>query len=163
MNKRGADVAALLLRLIVGAVFIPHGYTKIFGAGGVASFAADLPNFGIPSFLGYIAAYAEFYGAILLIIGLLTRLDAFLLACTMAVAVLVVQLPDAFRGAAVGASRVFEIMKAIELPLSLFGGTAVLVLIGPGRFSVDAAVRLEQRLLKKKTAAEAAAVASSEL
>ena len=74
----------------------------------VAGFAADLPSFHIPVFLGYIAAYAEFFGAILLIAGLLTRLDAFLLACTMAVAVLVVQLPDALNDAPAGANKYFE-------------------------------------------------------
>lgn len=127
----------------------------------MASFASDLPGYHIPAVLGYVAAYAEFFGAILLIAGLLTRLDAFLLACTMAVAVVVVQLPDAMNGAEPGANRFFEAMKAIELPLSLFAASAALVLIGGGRVSLDAVLRLEERLLKKKTAAGAAALSAS--
>ncbi|HSP16913.1 MAG TPA: DoxX family protein [Thermoanaerobaculia bacterium] len=157
MNRRALDIVALVLRIATGLIFIPHGYSKVFGSGGPAAFAADLPAYHIPSFLGYIAAYAEFFGAILLIAGLLTRLDAFLLACTMAAAVGLVQLPDALNGAEPGANRFFEAMKGIELPLSLFACTAALVLMGAGRISIDALLRIEERLLKRKTAAEAAA------
>jgi len=139
MKTRAADIAVLGMRVAVGLIFIPHGYAKVFGRGGPAAFAADLPSYHLPSFLGYVVAYAEFYGAILLIAGLLTRLDAFLLGCTMAVAVGIVQLPDALNGAAPGANRFFEAMKGIELPLSLFAASAALVLLGGGKFSLDAA------------------------
>src|SRR5438309_7392769 len=146
MSRRGLDVAALVLRVAIGLIFIPHGYSKVFGAGGAASFAADLPSYHIPAFLGYIAAYAEFFGAILLIAGLVTRLDAFLLACTMAVAVAVVQLPDAMNGAQPGANKFFEAMKGIEMPLSLFAACTALVLIGGGRISLDAVLKIDEKL-----------------
>jgi putative oxidoreductase len=149
-RRWAGDIATLLLRVAVGLIFIPHGYGKVFGKGGPGVFAADLPSFHIPAFLGYIAAYAEFFGAILLIAGLLTRLDAFLLGCTMAVAVLVVQLPDAINGAEPGANLFFEAMKTIELPFSLFASCAALVLLGGGRLSLDALV------FRKRTAAAAA-------
>ena len=151
MKPKAPDVAALLLRVAVGLIFIPHGYSKVFGHGGVSSFASDLPSYHIPSFLGYIAAYAEFFGAILLIAGLLTRLDAFLLACTMAVAVVVVQLPDAMNDVPAGANRFFVVMKGIEMPLSLFAATGALVLLGGGRFSLDAALKLEQRVSGRRS------------
>lgn len=162
MKNRAGDIAALALRVAVGLIFIPHGYAKVFGRGGPAAFAADLPAYHLPYFLGWVVAYAEFYGAILLITGLLARIDAFLLACTMAVAIVVVQLPDALNGAAPGANRFFEAMKGIELPLALFAASAAILLLGAGRFSLDALLRLEERLLKRKTAAEAAAVSVSE-
>jgi putative oxidoreductase len=133
MKKWTVDVAALLLRLTAGAIFLPHGYTKVFGKGGVAAFASDLPSYHIPTFLGYIAAYAEFAGAILLIIGLLSRLDALLLAGTMLVAAFVIVLPDALQEA----PTMFSVMKAIELPLSLFAVTMAIVILGPGRLSLD--------------------------
>ncbi|MGZ5475500.1 MAG: DoxX family protein [Thermoanaerobaculia bacterium] len=162
MKRWTSDIAALILRVVIGLIFIPHGYSKVFGQGGPAAFASDLPNYHIPAFLGYVSAYAEFFGAILLIAGLLTRLDAFLLACTMAGAVVLVQLPDALNGAEPGANKFFEAMKGIELPFSLFAGTAALVLLGGGRLSLDALLRLEERLFKKKTAAGAAAVPASQ-
>jgi len=122
-----------VLRLCAAAVFLPHGYSKVFGQGGVAAFAADLPSYHIPAFLGYIAAYAEFAGALLLIVGLLSRLDAFVLACTMFVAAFVIVLPDALHDA----PTFLSITKAIELPLSLFAITLAIVFLGPGRLSLD--------------------------
>ena len=138
MKEWRTGVSALLLRLVAGAVFIPHGYSKVFGAGGPAAFSADLPSYHIPAFLGYLAAYAEFFGAILLIAGLLTRVDAFLLASTMFVAVFVVQLPDALRDPDV--HGIAGVLRAIELPLSLLAITTAVLIIGPGRFSLDSLI-----------------------
>jgi putative oxidoreductase len=157
MTRKSTDVAALLLRLAAGLIFLPHGWSKVLGEGGPAAFAADLPSFGIPAFLGYVAAYAELVGAALLIVGLLTRLDAFLLACTMGVAIFAVKLPDARAELQPGAIKLFALLRGIELELALFTICAALVCIGAGRFSLDAALRLEERLTKKKAAAEAAA------
>ena len=87
MPKVTSDIAALILRLAAGAIFIPHGWPKIMGEGGAAVFAADMAaTYGIPTFLGYLAAYSEVIGAALLIAGLFTRLDALLLTGTMFVA-----------------------------------------------------------------------------
>jgi putative oxidoreductase len=144
------DAAALILRVAAGLIFIPHGYSKVFGDGGAAAFAADIPSYGLPAFLGYLAAYAEFFGAILLIVGLLTRLDALLLAGVMFVAAFVVQLPDALRDPDLAGNRLFGALRAIELPLALLAAMIVLLLIGPGRFSLDALLRVEQRLLRRK-------------
>ncbi|MGZ8853108.1 MAG: hypothetical protein ACXW2X_06905 [Thermoanaerobaculia bacterium] len=58
------------------------------------------------------------------------------------------------------ANKFFEAMRGIELPLALFAGAAALVLIGAGRFSFDAALRIEDRWRKKKTAAEAAVMSA---
>lgn len=162
MSKVTSDVAALILRLAAGAIFLPHGWSKVAGDGNVNAFAADMAaNYGIPSFLGYVAAYAEFVGAILLIVGLLTRLDALLLTGTMFVATFIVQLPDALYEVPPGAIKIFVALKGIELPLAMFAISAAIVLTGPGRVSLDHLFRLEQRvcamLPKKKAAAEAAA------
>jgi len=162
MRKWNFDVAMLLLRVGIGLVFIPHGYPKVFGEGGAAAFAADVPNYHLPVFLGYVAAYAEMFGAVLLIAGFLTRLDALLLAGTMAAAAFLVQLPDALYGLQPGASKFMEAMRAMEMPFTLMIGCLVLVLLGPGRISIDALLRLEERVAgvfrKRKAAAEAAAV-----
>jgi putative oxidoreductase len=147
MQKRTADIGLLILRVIAGAIFLPHGYSKVFGSGGVAAFAHDMPGFGLPLVLGYVAAYSEFFGAILLILGLLSRLDAFLLACIMFVAVAFVQLPDALHEAQPGSLRLFAVIRGVEMPLSLLGATLALTLLGPGRFSLDHALGLEQKIV----------------
>ena len=138
VSKWTTDASMLVLRVAAGLIFIPHGYAKVFGSGGPSAFAADLPSYHIPAFLGYVAAYAELFGAILLVAGLLTRLDALLLAGTMFVAVFVVQLPDALRDPDGAAHRFAAAMRAVELPLALLAATVVLVLLGPGRWSLDA-------------------------
>ncbi|HJQ39558.1 MAG TPA: DoxX family membrane protein [Thermoanaerobaculia bacterium] len=142
MSKYAADIAALLLRLAAGLIFLPHGWSKVAGDGGTAAFAADMAaNYHIPAILGHIAAYSELVGGALLILGLLTRLDALLLAGTMFVATFIVQLPDALYEVPPGAIKLFVALKGIELPLAMFAICLSLVLIGAGRFSLDALLR----------------------
>lgn len=151
------DIAALVLRVAAGLIFLPHGWSKIAGDGGSAAFAADISAaYGIPALLGHIAAYAELFGGAMLIAGLLTRLDAFLLGATMFVAAFVVQLPDALYGAPAGAIKPFVAIRGIETPLAMFAICVALLLTGGGRFSLDHAARA--LFGKKKAAAEAAAV-----
>jgi putative oxidoreductase len=157
MNRIAADAAALLLRVVAALIFLPHGWSKIAGEGGSAAFAAGIAEtYGIPTFLGHLAAYAELVGAILLLVGLLTRLDALLLAVTMFVAAFVVQLPDALFEVPPNAIRAFVILRGIETPLAMFAICCSLVLTGAGRLSLDHALR--GWIGKKKAAAEAAAL-----
>jgi putative oxidoreductase len=159
MHTVARDIAALVLRIAAGLIFLPHGWSKIAGDGGAAAFAADIAaNYNLPPFLGYVAAWSEVIGSVLLIAGLLTRIDAFLLGCTMFVAAFIVQLPDALFEVPPDAIKTFVAIRGIELPLAMFAICAALVLTGAGRFSLDALWRVEERLTpKKKAAAEAAA------
>ena len=160
MARYASDVAALILRIAAGLIFLPHGWSKIAGDGGAGAFAADISsNYGIPSLLGYVAAYSEVIGGILLILGLLTRLDAFLLGATMFVAAFIVQLPDALYEVPPGSIKTFVAIRGIEMPLALFAICLALLLTGAGKFSLDAL--LFDRFRKKKTAAEAAVVNES--
>ena len=161
MSRLTGDAALLILRIAAGLIFLPHGWPKVFGAGGPGAFAAGITeNYGIPTFLGYISSYAEVFGAMLLIAGLLTRLNALLLAGTMFVAAFIVQLPDALYEVPPGSIKLFVGVMGIELPLAMFAICVALVLMGGGRFSLDHLLRVEERLFrrKKKAAAEAAAV-----
>ena len=163
MSRTTSDAAALTLRVVAGLIFLPHGWSKIAGSGGPSAFAADVTaNYGIPAVFGYVAAYAEFVGAALLIAGLLTRLDALLLGATMFVATFIVLLPDALYEVPPDAIKGFVVLRAIEMPLALLAISVALLLQGGGRWSLDHLLRLDVRfaklLPKKKAAAEAAAL-----
>lgn len=156
MKKWPIDTTAFILRLAAGLIFLPHGWAKVFGAGGPAAFAQDMPSYGLPAFLGYAAAYSELICAVLLIAGLLTRLDALLLGCTMFVATFVVQLPDALRDPQGGGNKLFAALHGIELPLAMLAICLALMLLGAGRFSLDSLLRVDARaagLLGRKGAA----------
>jgi putative oxidoreductase len=75
----------LVLRLALGAVMIAHGYQKVFG--GMSQFMAMLAHMGIPPWMGYLTAAAEFGGGILLVVGFLTRLAALAIFIDMMVAI----------------------------------------------------------------------------
>ena len=147
MNRIAPDVAALLLRVVAALIFLPHGWSKVAGDGGASAFANDIAaSYNIPTVLGYVAAYSEVIGAVLLVAGLLTRLDALLLACTMFVAAFIVQLPDALFEVQPGANRMFVALRGIEMPLALFAICVALLLTGGGRFSLDHLLRIDERM-----------------
>src|SRR5712671_6041137 len=87
-----------VLRIVVGVVFLMHGYQKLFKFGfhGVTGMFS---HFGIPlpMLFAVVVTLVEFVGGILLITGLATRVPATLLAIDMFVAILTVHLKIGFR------------------------------------------------------------------
>ena len=83
-----ANVGLLILRVFIGAAMLTHGWYKISTVG-VGAFSQGVAGMGIPAphILGPLAVFAESGGALLLALGLLTRPAAFLLLCTMGVAI----------------------------------------------------------------------------
>lgn len=126
------DLAFLVLRLAVGAVFFMHGCQKMFGAfggGGIPGAVAAAANAGFqPAELwGVVLAITEFAGSLALLLGLGTRIAAAFLAFEMAVAIVQVHLPMGF----------FNSRGGFEFPLTLLAASLALVLGGPGRLSLD--------------------------
>ncbi len=66
-----------LLRIMTGFLFVPHGYQKLFGLGGVGPRDGTLP---------LIAAVIEIIGGTLIVLGWQTRWVAFLCSGLMAAA-----------------------------------------------------------------------------
>lgn len=116
------DLGLLILRLLSGSVLLTHGYPKLQKV-----LSGDL-QFGDPLGLGqatslYFSTFAEFLCAILVIIGLYTRLALVPLIINMAVAFFIVHSADEF--------------KVKELALLFLGMFIVLLLTGPGKYSAD--------------------------
>lgn len=118
----------LVLRLVAGAAFILHGWPKIQNPTGWMG-----PD-GPPALLQAASALAEFGGGIALILGLLTPVAAAALAVNMAFALFIAHFPKGqpFVGGGAGGS--------FELPLLYFAVMVMLFFVGPGRFSLDAAL-----------------------
>jgi len=116
-----------ILRIVVGIVFLVHGYQKIFHMGfhGVAGFFAH-SGIPLPLVSAVIVSLVEFVGGFLLIAGIAVRVAAALNAVDMAVAILVVNLKHGFWAQNGG----------FEYPLTLLGATLCLALAGGGMFSL---------------------------
>jgi putative oxidoreductase len=127
-----------LLRLVLGAVMLPHGLQKTMGWFGGYGFDATMGYFGslgIPAFLGFLAIATESAGAIALIAGVGTRIAAFGVLSTMVVASTMHRANGFFMnwsGQQAGEGVEYHIL-AIAIAL-------VLVARGAGRWSIDGAL-----------------------
>lgn len=127
------DLGLLVIRLIVGfSVAAFHGYGKISaGPEGWERTGGALANLGIaffPVFWGFMAAFAEFFCSIFIMLGLFTRPAAALLACTMGVAVT--------RHLSMPADNPNAGWSGASHAMELFAIAVGLMLTGPGRFAV---------------------------
>lgn len=132
-----ADNAALVLRLLLGIVFFPHGAQKVFGWFGGFGFSATMDVFttkmGIPAFLAFLAILAESAGAVGLITGFLTRIAAFGIFCNMVVAIAMVHFKNGFFMNWFGKQQ----GEGFEYHLLAIAIAVALMIKGGGRWSVD--------------------------
>ena len=126
------DLGLLFLRVGIGAMFMGHGWPKL--AGGPARWTGlgkAVSHLGIDfghTFFGFAAAVSEFFGGLLLAVGLFFRPGCALLLSTMVVAsTMHLRKGDSFTASS----------HAIEAAI-LF---AALLLIGPGRHTLHEWIR----------------------
>ena len=160
---RIVSLGLLLLRLIVGGLFVVHGYPKLLGgperpvspeaarylgAGfvqamqtGQAGFAEMLRGMGVPmpGVMAPVVGAVEFLGGLLLMLGWFTRLAAILLSADMVVAIRKVHWQNGLVAPA-----------GSEFPLSLLGACLALFFTGPGKISVDALQAIILRPFRRK-------------
>ena len=73
-----------------------HGYQKVLPLSALHHYAHYVTTLGLPYWLGYVSAFTEFVGGLLLVVGLFTRLAAFLVAINMLVAFVTVGIHQGF-------------------------------------------------------------------
>lgn len=144
------DTATFILRLLLGAVFFPHGMQKAFGWFGGGGFEGTIHTFqqglGIPAFLAFLAILAESAGSLGLITGFLTRVAAFGITVNMVVAVALIHWKNGFfmnwQGTQAG--------EGFEYHILVVAITIFLMMRGGGRWSIDGVIH--RRLNQKKVA-----------
>jgi putative oxidoreductase len=122
------DMASLILRLVVGGLFIFHGYSKLTAFNDMYSTFPDL--IGLGSKLSYIlVVFAEFFCGIFVALGFLTRFSIIPILITMIVAFFIAHKTDTFH------------VKELSFLFMIL--SVVIFILGSGRISLD-------RLLFKK-------------
>lgn len=114
-----ASVGLLVLRVLAGGAMMSHGWRKIQNPFGWMS-GPD----AAPAVFQALAAIAEFFGGLGLVVGALSVVASFGIACTMVVAIQT----HVSKGDAFGRYELAALFLAI---------TVLFMASGPGRFSVD--------------------------
>lgn len=124
---RAGDIVLSAARIIVGLLFAQHGAQKLFGwfadpasgGGGGTPPLASLPG---------VAGVLEFFGGVLVALGLFTRPVAFVLSGLMAVAYFMAHAPRGF----------WPILNKGEPAILYCFAFLLFWALGPGRYSLDA-------------------------
>jgi putative oxidoreductase len=132
--------SGLILRVMLGVVMFPHGAQKVFGWFGGNGFSGTMGFFitqlNIPAVVAFLVIMAESVGAVMLIVGFVTRFAAFGIFCVMLGAIWLVHLPNGFfmnwSGKQAG--------EGFEYHLLALAISAAVMIAGSGRWSVDRAI-----------------------
>jgi putative oxidoreductase len=126
--RRGvlANVGLLLLRVAIGTMMIHHGQEKLANPEFFATNYVVPLHLPFPLLMAHLAGFAEIFGSWCVILGVFSPLGAIALAGTMTVAAYHHILTSGFN------------IYVLELVVLYLGGSAAILLVGPGRFSFDA-------------------------
>ena len=131
LTATSATWATVPLRLAMGVAFIGHGAQKVLGSFGgpgfskFTSFPAPFPFMKPAAVWMGAAAFAELLGGVSILLGLFTRLGAFLISCVMLTAIFGVLWPKFFAP------------EGMELAVAFLAMALALLITGGGQASVD--------------------------
>lgn len=134
-----SDWGALIARVFLGVVILPHGLQKLLGMFGGYGFSATVEYFsstGIPSLIGVLIVLAESFGALFLILGILSRISAAGIALIMIGAILMVHLQFGFFMNWFGTQS----GEGFEYHLLALGLSLVVLIKGGGKWALDSQI-----------------------
>ncbi|MDQ6599026.1 DoxX family protein [Bacillus salipaludis] len=127
------NIGLLIIRLVIGVLFMGHGAQKLFGwfggyglkgTGGWFESIGMKPGITMALFAGL----AELVGGTLFALGLLTPLAGIMIAGTMVMAIAKVH----------GANGIWATSNGYEYNLTLLAVAMGIALVGPGQYALDA-------------------------
>jgi putative oxidoreductase len=142
-----APAATVLVRIMTGSVFLSEGIQKFLYPEDLA--AGRLAKIGIPSpeIMGPVVGGCEVVCGALLIVGFLTRLAAIVLLIDISVAIISTKIPVLLGHGFWGFSLMklprygfWSMMHEARTDFSMWLGLLFLLIVGAGRWSVDAAL-----------------------
>ncbi|GIZ50631.1 DoxX family protein [Noviherbaspirillum aridicola] len=120
------DMGKLLLRATLAILILFHGVAKIFnGVGGIMGMVGKL---GLPAEFGYLVYVGEVLAPLLVLIGIMTRPAALIIAVNMVFAVVLAHMGDLFSVTKTGG-------WALELQAMFLVAALAVALLGAGRYS----------------------------
>lgn len=117
-------LALFVMRLTLGAIFVAHGYHKVFG--GLHHHVQFVTSLGLPAWSAYVSAFTEFFGGLLVLVGLFTRVAALAICINMCVAIAKVHFHNGLMGE-----------HGYEFPLALAALAFALIFFGGGPIALD--------------------------
>jgi len=126
------NIGLLIIRLVVGLLFVGHGAQKLFGwfgGYGLKGTGGWFESIGMKPgvTMALIAGLAEFFGGLMFALGLLTPLAGILIAGTMAMAIVKVHAQNGL----------WSTSNGYEYNLTLIAVALGIALIGPGQYALD--------------------------
>lgn len=115
MHKKFSDYSLLFLRIVIGAVFVYHGWPKLF---------SQPELLGLPGFVGFLVGIVEVVFGVLILLGVGFPWVTYPLGVVILVALFFMQLP---KGITAGSERDLIIAAVLFL----------LGAIGPGKYSMQ--------------------------
>ena len=127
------NIGLLLIRLVIGVLFIGHGAQKLFGwfgGYGLKGTGGWFESIGMKPgvTVALMAGLTELVGGVLFALGLVTPLGGIMIAATMVIAIAKVH----------GANGLWSTSNEYEYNLVLLAVTIGIALVGPGQYALDA-------------------------
>ncbi len=116
--NRLQPLALLVLRLVLGAIMIAHGYPKVFG--GFHHHMEFVGSLGLPRWMAYLSTGTEFFGGIGIVLGVFTRYCSLAFLIEMGIVIWKVHFKNGMTGP--GGYEFPLAAAAIAFALLCFGG-----------------------------------------